>query len=346
MDYLAAFAAALIVSLAITPLVRRFALANGILDQPAERKIHAEPIARMGGLAIVASFMSVTLALVPSSRQLSALLAGIAILAVVGIVDDVRGLSAGVKFFWQVVAAGAALAGGIGITAITNPFGGPAIDLQWGRFAVDLLGFEFHIAPIANAISILWMVGMVNVINFLDGLDGLACGVSAITALVMFILALNVNQPIVALLAIITAGSALGFLPYNFFPARIFMGDTGAYFLGLIIAMISIYSGGKLATALLVVGFTIIDALWAVIRRLRRRTHPFKADREHLHHLLLEAGLSQRAAVLLLYMMAILFGAVALTSGSFAKFVALIVLLAITVTLIAALVRASSRGRL
>lgn len=344
MSYLIAFTIAFVLSLAITPLVRRFALAKGILDLPAERKIHAEPIARMGGLAIVASFMAVTLAVVPYSRQLSALLGGIAILAVVGIIDDVRGLKPGIKFFWQVVAAGVALAGGIGITAITNPLGG-AIDLQWGRFPVDLFGWQFHIAPIANLISILWMVGMVNVINFLDGLDGLACGVSTITALVMFVLALQVNQPIVALLAIITAGSALGFLPFNFFPARIFMGDTGAYFLGLIIAMLAIYSGGKLATALLVVGFTIIDSLWAVVRRLRRGNHPFQADREHLHHLLLEVGLSQRMAVLLLYLLAVVFGLIALASGSFSKLVALIVLLAVTVTLIAALVRMSARRR-
>ncbi|HSX41357.1 MAG TPA: MraY family glycosyltransferase [Candidatus Saccharimonadales bacterium] len=344
MSYLVAFAIAFALSLAITPLVRRFAIARGILDLPAERKVHVEPVARMGGLAIVASFMAVTLAVVPATRQLSALLGGVVILAVVGIIDDVRGLAPGVKFAWQIVAAMVALAGGIGITAITNPLGG-SIDLQWGRFPVDVWGWHFHIAPIANLISILWMVGMVNVINFLDGLDGLACGVSTITALVMFVLALNVDQPIVALLAIITAGSALGFLPYNFFPARIFMGDTGAYFLGLIIAMLAIYSGGKLATALLVVGFTIIDSLWAVIRRLRRGSHPFKADREHLHHLLLEAGLSQRVAVLLLYLLAVIFGLIALASGSFSKLVALIVLIVVTVTLIATLLRLAGRRR-
>lgn len=345
MNYIYAFAAALILSAAITPLVRKFALSNGILDLPADRKVHLEPIARMGGLAIVASFMAVTLALVPASRQLSSLLGGIAVLAIVGIVDDVRGLKAGTKLIWQIVAAAVALSGGIGITALTNPLGGQ-IDLQAGRFAVDMLGFKFHIAPIANLISIIWMVGMVNVINFLDGLDGLACGVSAITALVMFVLALNVNQPIVAMLALIAAGSALGFLPYNFFPAKIFMGDTGAYFLGLIIAMLSIYSGGKLATALLVVGFTIIDSLWAVIRRLRRGTHPFQADREHLHHLLLEAGLSQRMAVLLLYLFALVFGLIALTSSSFSKLVALVVLFALTATLTAALVRMTAHRRL
>jgi UDP-GlcNAc:undecaprenyl-phosphate GlcNAc-1-phosphate transferase len=228
---------------------------------------------------------------------------------------------------FQFLAAAVALAGGIGITEITNPFGG-TIDLTSGRFPVDLMGFEFHITPIANLISLLWMVGLANTINFLDGLDGLASGVSGIAAVVIFLLAAGprVDQPLVALLAIILAGAAFGFLPYNFYPARVFMGDSGAYFLGLALALLAMYSGAKLATAALVLGFPIVDALWAATRRLARRKSPFRADREHFHHLLIDAGMSQRQAVLTLYAVAIAFGTVALLVGSFAKLVALIVL--------------------
>lgn len=344
MIYLLAFVLSFGMTVALTPLIRKFAIKHKILAQPGERKVHIKPIPYLGGLAMFISFVSVTVAFLPFGRQLGALIVACTILAVVGVIDDIKGLSSWNRLGWQTLAACVALAGGIGITTITNPLGG-AIDLSYGRFPVELLGWEFHITPIANLFSIIWMVGMVNVINFLDGLDGLASGVSGIAALVIFALALtpDVNQPLVALLAIILAGSALGFLPFNFYPAKIFMGDSGSYFLGLMLAMLAIYSGGKLATILLVLGFTIIDALWAVVRRLRRRVHPFSADREHLHHLLLQAGLSQRGAVLALYLLAAMFGVIALLSASFHKLVALIILCAVVVTLIAVLIRIGSR---
>jgi len=175
------------------------------------------------------------------------------------------------------------------------------------------------------------MVGLANTINFLDGLDGLACGVSGIAAVVMFAVSVgpNVHQLAVAMLAIILAGAAFGFLPHNFYPARIFMGDSGAYFLGLTLAMLSIYSGAKLATAALVLGFPILDAVWAVVRRLARGVSPLKADRQHFHHLLLDAGLNQRQAVLVIYAVVATFGMVALAANSFVKFIALLVLVAV-----------------
>jgi UDP-GlcNAc:undecaprenyl-phosphate GlcNAc-1-phosphate transferase len=279
--------------------------------------------------------------MVPPSRQLVGLLLGCGILVLVGAYDDWKGLGPWTKFAWQFIAAGIALAGGIGITSFTNPFGG-VIDLSYGRFPVEMLGLSFHITPLANALSLLWMVGLANTINFLDGLDGLACGVSGIAAVIMFALAIGprVDQPGVALLAIILAGATFGFLPYNFYPARIFMGDSGAYFLGLALAMLSIYSGAKLATAALVLGFPIVDALWAVSRRLWKRTSPFRADRGHFHHLLIDAGLTQRQAVLTLYAVAASFGSIALTVGSFAKLIALIALvfgMAITIAVLLAL---------
>lgn len=329
MNYLAAFSLAAVLSAGLTPLARRLAERIGAIDQPNEaRKIHLKPIARLGGVAIFGAFVITSLVFIPISRQFVALLLGLTLLFAVGVVDDIRGVSPWVKLFWQIVAACVVLAGGIGVTSITSPLGG-VIALDWGRFPVDFWYVHFNITPIGNLLSIIWMVGLVNAINFLDGLDGLACGVSAIAALIMFVLAvgLKVGQVEVALLAIILVGTAIGFLPFNFYPARIFMGDSGAYVFGLILALLAIYSGGKLATATLVLGFTIFDALFTAARRLLRRSSPFRADRQHLHHLLLEIGWSQRQAVLLLYVLAIGFGVSALFLGSFTKLIALGVML-------------------
>ena len=328
MLYLLAFGMAFAITAVATPFVRRFALAHDIIDRPSEpRKIHTKPIAYLGGAAIFVGFLLTLAVFMEPSRQLVALVLGCAILVAVGVVDDMKGLSPWTKLAWQFVAAGVALSGGIGITSITNPFGG-TFDLSYGRFEVNTPGGGFHITPIANALSLIWMVGLANTINFLDGLDGLACGVSGIAAFIMFLLAVgpSVDQPAVALLAIILAGAAFGFLPFNFFPARIFMGDSGAYFLGLTLAMLSIYSGAKLATAALVLGFPIVDAIWAATRRMAKRSSPFRADKRHFHHLLLDVGLSQRQAVLILYAAALAFGLCALVIGSFAKLLALIAL--------------------
>jgi UDP-N-acetylmuramyl pentapeptide phosphotransferase/UDP-N-acetylglucosamine-1-phosphate transferase len=154
----------------------------------------------------------------------------------------------------------------------------------------------------------------VNTINFLDGLDGLAGGVSGIAFFVLFFLSLTptVLQPETAFLCIILAGCALGFLPYNFHPAKIFMGDSGSYFLGFMLAVLAIIAGGKIATALLVLGFPILDAFWVILRRILSFHSPFIADKKHLHHRLLEVGLSQRQAVGLIYFLSLCFGAVAL----------------------------------
>ncbi len=344
MTYLVAFLLAAALSGLITPFVRRYAIRKNIMARPSARKIHTSPVPYLGGAAIFVGFVIPALIMLPLHRRFVALILGIAILVVLGIADDIRPIRPLYKLVWQVVAALVVLAGGIGIVQINNPFGG-VINLSEWRYAVDWNGFHFHIAPLANFLSILWMVGLVNAMNFLDGLDGLACGVSAIAGLTMFLLSIGpkVNQPQVALLAIIMTGAAIGFLPFNFYPAKIFMGDGGAYFLGLTLALLSIYSGGKLATAALVLGFTIYDAVWAVVRRLYHKTSPFKPDKGHLHHLLLEAGFSQRRAVMTLYALALLFGMVAVYSGSFVKLVSLVVLFIILTTATAFLTTLSWR---
>jgi UDP-GlcNAc:undecaprenyl-phosphate GlcNAc-1-phosphate transferase len=339
LEYLLAFGLAFAITAGVTPYIRRYALAHGIIDRPSElRKIHTKPVAYLGGAAIFVGFLITLAVFMQPSRQLVALVLGCAILVAVGVIDDMKGLSPWTKLAWQFVAAGVALSGGIGISSITNPLGG-TFNLNLGRFQINTPAGDFHITPIANTLSLLWMVGLANTINFLDGLDGLACGVSGIAAFIMFMLAVgpNVHQPAVALLAIILAGAAFGFLPYNFYPARIFMGDSGAYFLGLTLAMLAIYSGAKLATAALVLGFPIVDAVWAATRRMAKRSSPFRADKKHFHHLLLDVGLTQRQAVLILYAVALAFGICALLIGSFAKLVALIILVGLVAMAIAGL---------
>lgn len=324
MIYLVPFAVALLTSFVLTPQIRKWALAHNIVAMPGERKIHTKPVAYLGGVAIFMGFLIPAIAFLPVSRRFIALIVGISMLVVVGVIDDIKPVNPWYKLGWQILAACVVLAGGIGIQVITNPFGG-VIDLTAGRFGVG----PYHVTPIGNLLTVLWIVGLVNVVNFMDGLDGLAAGVSAISAFVMFCLAVgsNVNQPEVAILAIITVGAALGFLPYNFFPAKIFMGDGGAYFLGTVLALLAIYSGGKLATAGLVLGFAIFDGVWAVVRRLLAKRSPFSADRHHIHHLLLDAGLSQRSAVLILYGVSASFGALALLGNAQVKAVGFVVLL-------------------
>ncbi len=345
--YLLAFLVPTIISLLITPVVRRIALRYGIIDKPDfARKVHSQPVAYLGGIAIFIGFLISVLLFIPVSRPLVALLIGISILLIVGVIDDIRGLSPWVKLIWQIVASIVVLCGGIGIFQITNPFGN-VIVLNWGRFAVDLWGLHFHIAPIANVVSVLWMVGMINIVNFLDGLDGLAAGTSAIAGLIIFLLSISprVNQPEVALLAIILTGATLGWLPYNFYPAKIFMGDGGAYFLGLTLALLAIYSGGKLATAGLVLGFTIFDGVWAAVRRISRGTSPFKADKQHFHHLLLDVGFSQRRAVLTIYAIALLFGLIAVASGTTTKLIAFVALFLLMAAATAGLTVVAARRR-
>lgn len=341
MTYFWAFVIAAGLSWALSPLARRWALRIGAVDQPVGgRKIHERPTPRLGGLAIAPAFLITVGLFLAVNRQLLGLVGGALILLVIGVIDDRRGLSAWTKLVWQIVAAVVALAGGIGITAITNPLGG-SLDVTWFRTLIHLGPLSFHITPIANLLSIIWIIGLVNAINFLDGVDGLACGVSSIASFFLFALAISphIHQPAVAILAIALCGAAVGFLPFNSFPAKMFLGDSGAYFLGLILALLAIYSGGKLATAALVLGFAIIDGLVTVLRRLYRRSSPFKADRSHLHHLFIDLGLSQRQTVLIYYSVALALGVLAIFSGTIVKLAAILILTLVTALTIGILVR-------
>lgn len=305
----------------LTPAVRRLAIKNKIVDQPGGRRVNSSAVPRMGGLALVGAFWLVTLAIALifperlnfSGRTIGGLdanllgvLFGAIILVIAGIVDDVRGLSPIGKLTAQLLAAACVPLFGIDIQWLAHPLGGANIELvPW----------------LDHLLIVLWIVAVINVVNWLDGLDGLATGVGAIAALILFALSLAafVNQPATALIAIILFGSALGFLPYNFNPAKIFLGDTGSMFLGFMLAILAVISGGKLATAGLILGIPILDAGWVIFRRLISGQAPWSADRKHLHHRLLDAGLSQRQTVMLYWAFAALFGSLALAVRTYGK---------------------------
>lgn len=294
------FIAAFLLTVLATPLVEKLAFRVGAVDAPNERKIHKEVIPRFGGVAIYFGFiLAVSAGLLFAFYsgmhlqwgQVISILLGSALILILGIVDDIRSLSPHAKFFWQVVAAFFVYFMGVSISFVTNPFN--------GLFPLAVF--------ISLPLSLFWIVGVTNAINLIDGLDGLATGVIAISSVTLCFVALRTHQFGSALIMISLAGSALGFLKYNFFPAKIFLGDSGSLVLGFILATASITGVFKttlvvaLIVPLLILGVPIFDTLFAIGRRMKEGTPVFKADKKHIHHMLLRAGFSQREAVLSIY---------------------------------------------
>ncbi len=299
-----AFVAAALLALILTPLVRRFSKAFGLVDRPDPRRVNTRPVPRAGGLAVVGAFLPVAIVVVilvdrgavasvvmPSTvhpTELFALLVGGLIAAAIGFIDDARQIRARWQLLGQVGIALVAVGCGVQIDAIANPVG-PGL-IQLGEiFAV--------------AFSVLWIVGMINSINFIDGLDGLSSGITLIAAATLGLISLttDLRQPFIAILCFALAGALLGFLRWNFHPASIFLGTSGVMFIGYTLAVLSILGTAKVAVALLVLGVPIIDTFWIIVRRLANRRSPFTPDRGHVHHRLLDLGLSHTQTVLLIY---------------------------------------------
>lgn len=322
-SYLVAFVTALVLAYVLTPSVKKLAIRLGALDKPDARKVHKHPIPRMGGLAIYAGFMVATLISMHMSLEIIGILVGGTVILIVGIIDDMIQLQAKVKLAGQIVAAAILVLFGVQIEWLTNPFG-------------DLIYFDYLSIPI----TIFWVVGLTNTVNLIDGLDGLAAGVSTIAALTILLVALQQNFLVVAVLTAALAGGAVGFLQYNFNPAEIFMGDTGSMFLGYMLAAISILGAVKSAATIALVvpivalGLPIMDTTFAIIRRYNSGQPIFKPDKGHLHHRLLAMGLTQKQAVLLMYVISGCLGlsAIALTEvnlGFAAVIILAIVILAV-----------------
>lgn len=292
-----AFIVSFAFTFATTPLVRRFAFKIGAIDIPKDnRRMHKKPTPRIGGLAIIFGFTVATLCFAQPSRQLYGTLAGAAIIAVMGVIDDCKNLPAKLKFVIQIIAALVVVfAGDIKIDVFTNP-----------NFLSDN---PYWVLPewLSVTLTVIWIVFITNAVNFIDGLDGLAAGVSAIMSISLVFISIRVGEYSIAILGIALMGSCFGFLPFNFNPAKIFMGDTGSTFLGFMLATLSIqgvfksYAVISFAVPLLILGLPVFDALFAMIRRILRGQSPMTADRGHLHHRLVDMGFSQKQTVFILY---------------------------------------------
>jgi UDP-GlcNAc:undecaprenyl-phosphate/decaprenyl-phosphate GlcNAc-1-phosphate transferase len=316
LPYLVVFFSAAIAAFAATPLVRRAASRFGAIDRPSDRKVHPSPTPTLGGVALwlgVVAGLGVAYVMAPfrdlfavSSEPLGALLAGTVIM-LIGAVDDFRGLSVPAKVGGQVLAAGLLILAGV----------------QLFFFWFPGLGVLSLSPDLAVPLTLIWVLAMVNAVNLIDGLDGLAAGVVVIAAGAFFTYAFRTTEQLfegpspASLLSAVTAGAALGFLPHNFHPARIFMGDSGSMLLGLLLAAATVSGIGRtvgptdtdlaalaipIAIPLLVLAVPFVDVVFAVIRRLRRRRPVFMPDKQHIHHRLLEIGHTHRQAVLLMYL--------------------------------------------
>lgn len=289
---------AVVAAILLTPLVKRLAFRIGAVDAPNYRKVHARIMPRLGGLAIFGAFLIGIAVLRPDSQYMLAIILGATVIVITGVLDDMYEISAKAKMLGQLVAAGIIVFyGGIQIENINLP-------LNEGTLAFGILSIP---------LTILWIVGITNAINLIDGLDGLAAGVSTIALITLAAMAFIMSNGFVLAVAAILAASTFGFLFYNFHPAKIFMGDTGALFLGFMIAVLSLLGFKSITVVSFIVpvimlGVPISDTFFAIVRRLRMKKKWSDPDKSHLHHRLLDLGFSHRQTVLIIYGIAMLFG--------------------------------------
>jgi len=323
------------IAILATPLVRRWAFRCGAVDRPNKRKVHKELMPRLGGLAIYLSFVAVVVLTRNVTMQVAGLIVGGSLIVLLGFIDDTRGVSPRVKLAGQIVAACAVVPFGLQVEFLTNPF------------STDLIALGLLSVPV----TVLWLVSVTNAVNLIDGLDGLAGGTSFIALLtlaaVVYIetarMGVSPGQEDAFALALILAGAVFGFLRYNFYPARIFLGDAGSMYLGYSVAVLAIMGLAKGATFIsiiipvVILGIPLLDTVFAVVRRYCGGRPIFQPDREHLHHKLIEMGLSHRQAVLCIYAVNLVLGLSAIIMTLITPKQALIFLVVLsTVILIAA----------
>ena len=321
---------AMLISFLLSPLVKNFAYKVGAIDVPKDaRRMHKKPIPRLGGLAIFLGFMVSTLLFVPMTAQLQGILLGAVIIVVLGVVDDITPLHAGLKFGVQIMAALIPVLHGVRIEVLSNP----------NIFSENPWWF---LNGWAIPVTVIWIVAITNSVNLIDGLDGLAVGVSAISSATFLIISLIVAESEISMLCAAILGACIGFFPYNKNPAKMFMGDTGSTFLGFILATISVQGMFKMyaiisfAVPFLILGLPIFDTVFAFTRRIAKGQNPMRADRGHVHHRLIDMGLNQKQAVATLYVISTILGlsAVVLTTSGEIKAMLLMVALC-TVGLVA-----------
>ncbi len=303
-NYFVAFISAVIISFIMTPPARRLAIKVGALDIPKDpRKIHSKPMPYFGGLAIYIAIMACMFVYMPHTKTNISIMVGATVVVLAGIVDDMYDMPAKIKLLLQIVAALIAIQGGVRIHFITNP--------------LSATGMSYLLSWLSYPITLFWLVGITNTINLIDGLDGLASGVASIAATTLLFTAANMGHDFIVMQCAIIAGASLGFLPFNFNPAKIFMGDTGALLLGYMLAVTSVLGMVKsvaavaLAVPIFALGLPIFDTAFAIIRRYLNKKPIMQADKEHLHHKLMKSGLNQRQTVLIMYFISMMLGIIA-----------------------------------
>ncbi|HYM90541.1 MAG TPA: MraY family glycosyltransferase [bacterium] len=336
--FLVAGAIGLVVAYALTPLVEWAAIRVGALAQPGGRHIHRVPVPRLGGIGVYLAFLVAVLAGLPLERSVRitleahhvvltvpftpqfdrpviGVLCGATLITILGIIDDIWGVSPMEKLFGQLVAAIVPLSFGVGMDVLTNPLGG-----------------MLFLGPFGLALTVAWIVALCNVMNLIDGIDGLATGIAAIAGGTVLIASYQRGDAGTAMLAAAFVGSTLGFLPYNFNPARIFLGDSGSMLLGYLLGSLSVlgtyksYTALSLLVPLAALGVPVFDTALAIARRWRTGRPIFQADTEHLHHRLLQRGLSQRQTAVVLYLVTGVLGAGALLASGVHRFALVAVL--------------------
>lgn len=321
------FLCAVAVALIATPLVKKLACRVGAIDVPKDnRRMHKKPIPLWGGLAIYLGFLISVLIFCDLSKELIGILVGASFVVLLGAIDDRFVLDAKLKFLGQIVAAIIPVACGLRIDFISDFF----------HFAE---GGQIVLSTLSIPLTIIWIVGLSNAVNLIDGLDGLACGVSTIASFSIFLIVVQLGDAATALVIAALAGACIGFLPYNFNPAKIFMGDSGALFLGFILGTVSISGNFKWFTFLnfglpfIVLGLPIFDTAIAIIRRVIHGKKPWEADRGHIHHKLIDMGMSQKQAVAVLYAASAILGlsAILLTNSNTIKLIIMAVVIVISV---------------
>ncbi len=326
MNFLLAAFFAFVLSYAATPLAIRLAKKMGLVDDPAHRRhparTHQGIIPRAGGLSLLAAVAIASLIFLPGQRVILTLLLTCCFTVLMGLWDDYKDISPYVRFIGNIVTALLIIGAGVGIPFITNPLGG-IIPLDTWRISFSFFGTH-SILVWADIFALIWIVWTMNIVGWSAGVDGQMPGFVVITAAVLGMMSLrfsahDISQQVVATLAFITAGAFLGFLPWNFYPQKIMPGYGGKTLGGLLIAVIAILSGGKVGSALLLLAIPMIDAAFLLMRRITSKKSPFRADRNHLHHYLLDLGWSKPKVALFYWSVSILFGIVALSVTSSQK---------------------------
>jgi UDP-GlcNAc:undecaprenyl-phosphate/decaprenyl-phosphate GlcNAc-1-phosphate transferase len=288
-----------LIAIAITPLVIKFAHLIGATDKPNHRKVHQKLMPRIGGLAIYISFIIGFLIIRPTDEFALPIILGSIVIIITGFFDDIFEISPKVKMLGQLIAALIVVFGGVQVEFINLPFGG---QLEFGYFSIPL--------------TVLWIIGITNAVNLIDGLDGLAAGVSSIALITISFMAFLKGDVFVMSIGLIVLASTIGFLFYNFHPAKIFMGDTGALFLGYLISVLALL-GFKNVTMisliipLIILGVPISDTFFAIVRRKVNKQPLSAPDKSHLHHCLLRSGFTHKQTVLIIYAIAVMFAVAA-----------------------------------